>query len=160
MAAALNHHDEFVDSLFFGNDGLQRGELLLQRIHFRLQFGAALLVDAQVRHFRLRAASLRPARSQAACERCEWQAGNVQSGQRSARRPVQDKTAPAAARAILGKLLPWLAPPLGRRLRRRAREPARLALALAMPGCRSGDRGRHREAVGLTACTMSSSFAS
>ncbi len=43
----LHHQDELVGLLLFGNDGLQRGKLLLQRIHFRLQFSAALLIDPQ-----------------------------------------------------------------------------------------------------------------
>ena len=48
---SLHQADEFVFFFFFWNDGLQRLELLRERVHLRFQFAVALAINLKLRDF-------------------------------------------------------------------------------------------------------------
>ena len=83
---ALDHQDELVGLLLFGNDRLQGGELLLQSVHLGLEFCAALLVHAQILNVGLERLHLCLGALKLRANVAERQAGNVEAHQNESHR--------------------------------------------------------------------------
>ncbi len=142
----LNHQDELVGLLFLRHDRLQSGELLLQRVHFRLQFGSALFVNAEVLHLRFERLQCPPARSRVALRTVgQRQTGHIQAsqhqhdGQSDIEERLQGPGPILGNSVAMASSSPW--PRAAERLRRTGR------LRLWPPSARRTaiNRGGHRE---------------